>query len=102
VERSRPRGISRKDLLKTSGAGLAGAVLLGAAGCGGDGQSRGVTELYYTAPKDSTGTTQKLIDGFNKKNKGTYKVVYNVVNSDTIQRQAQLRTRFQAGGKTST
>jgi multiple sugar transport system substrate-binding protein len=99
VERSRPRGISRKDFLKTSGTGLAGAVLLGAAGCGGGGQSGGVTELYYTAPKDSTGTTQKLLDIFNKQNKGTYKVVYNVVNSDIGPRQDKLRTQFQAGGE---
>jgi multiple sugar transport system substrate-binding protein len=99
MERSRPREISRKDFLKTSGTGLAGAVLLGAAGCGGGGQSGGVTELYYTAPKDSTGTTEKLISDFNEKNKGTYKVVYNVVDADTTKRQGKLRTQFQAGGE---
>jgi ABC-type glycerol-3-phosphate transport system substrate-binding protein len=74
VEGSSPRGISRKDFLRTSGTGLAGAVLLGAAGCGGGGQSGGVTELYYSASPDDTGTPQKLIDTFNKQNKGTYKV----------------------------
>jgi multiple sugar transport system substrate-binding protein len=99
VERSRPRGISRKDFLRTSGTGLAGAVLLGAAGCGGGGQSGGVTELYYTAPKDDTGTTQKLIDEFNKKHKGTYKVVFIEGNADTGQRLDKLRTQFQAGGE---
>jgi multiple sugar transport system substrate-binding protein len=98
VEGSRPRGISRKDFLRTSGTGLAGAVLLGAAGCGG-GQSGGVTELYYSASPDDTGTTQKLIDKFNKQNKGTYKVVFIEGNADTGQRLDKLRTQFQAGGE---
>ena len=31
------RGVSRRDFLKLSGAGLAGAALLGVAGCGGGG-----------------------------------------------------------------
>jgi multiple sugar transport system substrate-binding protein len=99
VESSRPRGISRKDFLKTSGTGLAGAVLLGAAGCGGGGQSGGVTELYYSAAPDDTGTTQKLVDKFNKKNKGTYKVIFVEGNADTGQRLDKLRTQFQAGGE---
>ena len=99
MESSRPRGISRKDFLKTSGTGLAGAVLLGAAGCGGGGQSGGVTELYYSAAPDETGTTQKLVDKFNKQNKGTYKVIFVEGNADTGQRLDKLRTQFQAGGE---
>ena len=71
-----PRGLSRRDFLKVGGAGLAGAVLLGATGCGGDEQSGGATELYFTAPEDTTGTTSKLISQFNEKNKGEYKVIF--------------------------
>jgi multiple sugar transport system substrate-binding protein len=96
---SGPRGLSRRDFLKTSGAGLAGAVLLGSAGCGGGQQGGGATELYYTAPPDESGTTQKLINDFNKKNEGSYKVVYREGNSDTGQRLDKLRTQFQAGGE---
>jgi multiple sugar transport system substrate-binding protein len=99
VKRSRPRGISRKDFLKTSGTGLAGAVLLGATGCGGGEQGGGTTELYFTGPPDESGTTQKLISDFNKKNKGTYKVVFREGNSDTGQRLDKLRTQLQAGGE---
>jgi multiple sugar transport system substrate-binding protein len=99
VGTSAPRGLSRRDFLKTSGAGLAGAVFLGAAGCGTGEQSGGVTELYYTAAPDESGTTQKLVDDFNKKNKGTYKVIFREGNSDTGQRLDKLRTQFQAGGE---
>jgi multiple sugar transport system substrate-binding protein len=99
VGTSRLKGLSRRDFLKTSGAGLAGAVLLGTAGCGGSEQSGGATELYFTGPPDESGTTQKLISDFNKKNKGTYKVVFREGNSDTGQRLDKLRTQLQAGGE---
>jgi multiple sugar transport system substrate-binding protein len=98
VGRSQPRELSRRDFLKTSGTGLAGAVILGAAGCGG-GQGGGATELYFTAPPDESGTTAKLIGDFNEKNKGKYKVVFYEGNSDTGQRLDKLRTQFQAGGE---
>jgi multiple sugar transport system substrate-binding protein len=95
-----PRELSRRDFLKVGGAGLAGAVLLGNAGCGGGGeQSSGPTELYFTAPPDTSGTTTKLINQFNEKNKGTYRVIFREGSSDTGQRLDKLRTQFQAGGE---
>jgi multiple sugar transport system substrate-binding protein len=97
--RSGPRGLSRRDFLKVGGAGLAGAALLGATGCGGGEQSGGATELYFTAPADTTGTTPKLISQFNEKNKGKYRVIFQKGNSDTGQRLDKLRTQFQAGGE---
>jgi multiple sugar transport system substrate-binding protein len=97
--RSGPRGLSRRDFLKVGGAGLAGAALLGAAGCGGGEQSGGATELYFTGPPDTTGTTDKLIKEFNDKNKGKYKVIFQQGNTDTGQRLDKLRTQFQAGGE---
>jgi multiple sugar transport system substrate-binding protein len=94
------RSLSRRDFLKVGGAGLAGAALLGAAGCGGGGeQSGGPTELYFTAPPDTSGTTSKLINQFNEKNKGTYRVIFREGSSDTGQRLDKLRTQFQAGGE---
>src|SRR5215203_153770 len=94
-----PRGLSRRDFLKVGGAGLAGAALLGAAGCGGSEQSGGATELYFTGPPDTTGTTDKLIKEFNEKNKGKYRVIFQQGNADTGQRLVKLRTQFQAGGE---
>jgi multiple sugar transport system substrate-binding protein len=96
---SGPRELSRRDFLKVGGAGLAGAALLGAASCGGGEQSGGATELYFTAPADTTGTTPKLISQFNEKNKGKYRVIFQKGNSDTGQRLDKLRTQFQAGGE---
>jgi multiple sugar transport system substrate-binding protein len=96
---SGPRELSRRDFLKVGGAGLAGAALLGAAGCGGGEQSGGATELYFTGPPDTTGTTDKLIKEFNDKNKGKYKVIFQQGNADTGQRLDKLRTQFQAGGE---
>ena len=85
--------------MKVGGTGLAGAALLGAAGCGGGEQSGGPTELYFTAPPDASGTIQKLISEFNDKNKGEYRVVFLEGNTDTGQRLDKLRTQFQAGGE---
>jgi multiple sugar transport system substrate-binding protein len=93
------RSLSRRDFLKVSGAGLAGAALLGTTGCGGSEQSGGPTELYFHAPPDTTGTTSKLISQFNEKYKGEYKVIFQRGNSDTGQRLDKLRTQLQAGGE---
>jgi multiple sugar transport system substrate-binding protein len=93
------RNLSRRDFLKVGGAGLAGAALLGATGCGGGEQGGGPTEVYFTGPPDSTGTTDKLIKEFNDKNKGKYKVIFQQGNADTGQRLDKLRTQFQAGGE---
>jgi len=98
LRRTRSRGLSRREFLKV-GTGLAGAALLGAAGCGGGEQSGGATELYFHAPTDTTGTTPKLIGQFNEKYKGKYKVIFQRGNSDTGQRLDKLRTQFQAGGE---
>ena len=94
----RPRGLSRRDFLKVGGAGLAGAAFLGAAGCGG-GEQGGATEIYFTSAPDESGTTEKLIDMFNDKNQGKYKVIFHQGNADTGQRFDKLRTQMQAGGE---
>jgi multiple sugar transport system substrate-binding protein len=97
--RKAPGTLSRRDFLKVGGTGLAGAALLGVAGCGGGEQGGGATELYFTAPPDDSGTTAKLIDEFNEKNKGKYRVIFREGNADTGQRLDKLRTQFQAGGE---
>jgi multiple sugar transport system substrate-binding protein len=99
MKHGRPRGLSRRDFLKVGGAGLAGAAFLGAAGCGGGEQAGGATEIYFTSFPDESGTTQKLIDMFNDKNKGKYKVIFHQGNADTGQRFDKLRTQMQAGGE---
>src|SRR5215211_9017412 len=91
------RRMNRRDFLKMSGAGLAGAALLGATGCGGGGGSAS-GELIFSMGPDKTGTLPDLIDKFNKQHKGEFQVKYREMASDTGQYFDQLRTEFQAGG----
>jgi multiple sugar transport system substrate-binding protein len=77
-----------------SGAGLAGAALLGSAACGGGGSSG---ELILSWGPDETGGLPKLIEQFNKQSKD-FKVKYQEMPADTGQYFDKLRTQFQAGG----
>ena len=88
------RLFNRRDFLKMGGAGLAGATLLGAAGCGGGGGSfNGEVTLGKSA--DASGTLQKLIDKFNKQS-NDIKVTWRKMPADAGQYFDQLRTQFQA------
>ena len=94
------RDFSRRDFLKLGGAGLAGAALLGSgtlSGCGGGGGS-GADQITFSMGSDDTGTLPKLIEQFNKQNKGKFEVVQREMPADTGQYFDQLRTEFQAGG----
>jgi multiple sugar transport system substrate-binding protein len=98
--RPRPRRFSRRDFLKVGGTGLAGAALLGAAGCGGgQQQGGGPIELVFSSAPDDTETAGKLVQKFNEQNKGKYRVIFREGAADTGQRFDQLRTEMQAGGK---
>src|SRR5215207_6109037 len=91
------RRMNRRDFLKLGGAGLAGAALLGASGCGGGGASSG-NLIFSMGPDDPNKTTTKLIEKFNKQNKGEFQVTYRLMPADTGQYFDKLRTEFQAGG----
>jgi multiple sugar transport system substrate-binding protein len=89
--------INRREFLKMSGAGLAGAALLGASGCGGGGASSG-NLIFSLGPDDENKTVTRLIEKFNKQNKGEFQVTYRQMPADTGQYYDKLRTEFQAGG----
>jgi trehalose/maltose transport system substrate-binding protein len=95
----RARTITRRDFLKVGGTGLAGAALLGTAGCGGGQQGGGPIELVFTSAPDDTETAGKLVQMFNEQHKGEYRVIFREGAADTGQRFDQLRTEMQAGGK---
>jgi len=97
--RPRPKRLSRRDFLKVGSAGLAGAALLGTAGCGGGQQGGGPTELVFTSSVDATGTALRLVEKFNEQNKGKYKVIFQEGNADSDARFDKLRAEMQAGGK---
>ena len=88
------RKLNRRDFLKMSGAGLAGAALLGATGCGGG--SGGSGDLIFAwGPDDAQKTVATLIDRFNKQS--DFNVVHRVMPADTGTYFDKLRTQLQAG-----
>ena len=91
------RRMSRRDFLKVGGAGLAGAALLGTAGCGGGGGGDSGNIILSHGPEQS-GVLQKQLDAFNQQNKGEVQVEWRQMPADTGQYFDQLRTEFQAGG----
>ncbi|HZF58758.1 MAG TPA: extracellular solute-binding protein, partial [Rubrobacter sp.] len=91
----RGSGLSRRDFLKLGGAGLAGAALLGTAGCGGGGGSAS-DDVLLSFGEDSTGTLPKLLEQFNKQS--DFKIKYRQMPVDTGQYYDKLRTELQAGG----
>jgi multiple sugar transport system substrate-binding protein len=89
--------MTRRDFLKVGGAGLAGAALLGTAGCGGGGGG-GSGDLIFSHGPDLSGVVRKQIDAFNKQHEGEIQVKWRQMPADTGQYFDQLRTEFQAGG----
>ena len=57
----RRKAVSRRDFLKLGGAGLAGAALLGTAGCGGS-QSSGSVVRYFTGTAETTSQERANIE----------------------------------------
>ena len=91
------RGMSRRSFLKISGAGLAGATLLGIAGCGGGGGGGGSGEFTLTFGPDDSGNLQNTVDRFNEEYSGQYTANYREMPADTGQHFDQLQTELQAG-----
>jgi multiple sugar transport system substrate-binding protein len=95
------RALSRREVLKLGGAVLAGAALLGTAGCDEEGaedrQSGGATRLVFSFGPDPSGNLQEVISRFNEEHRGEIQVEYREMPSDTGQYFNQLRTEFQAG-----
>lgn len=80
--------------MKLSGAGLAGATLIGTAGCGDDEQSGGDGSITFTFGPDEV--VPKLVDQFNQQNEGSIQVAYREMPADSTQYLNQLQTEFQA------
>jgi multiple sugar transport system substrate-binding protein len=89
-------GISRRDFIKYSGAGIAGASLLTACGGFTGGEEGGGGGLIFTHGPDDSGSIQALLDEWNGMDKIT--VTWREMPADTGAYFDKLRTEFQAGG----
>lgn len=88
---------SRRDFLRMGGAGLAGATLLGAAGCGGSQQGDGPTNIIFSFGPDDSGTLQELVDRFNREHEGEIRVEYRKTSRITDEYFDELVSDFGAG-----
>jgi multiple sugar transport system substrate-binding protein len=88
---------SRREFLRLGGAGVAGAALLGVAGCGG-GQQGGPVQLVFSHGPEQSGVLRKQLDAFNRRHEGEIQVEWREMPAQTEQYFDRLRTQFQAGG----
>ena len=91
------RGMSRRDFLKLTGAGVAGAALLPACGGFGGGGETSQNLIFSHGPEES-GALQQLLDQFNEQNKGKIKVVWQQKAASATNYHDVLKTQFEAGG----
>ena len=92
-------GMSRRDFLRMGGAGLAGAALLGVAGCGGGGGETPsgkvpLTLWHQEQPPNRVKQFQKVIDAFNK-SQDNFQVTQQVQNYEDVYQK--ITSAIQAG-----
>ena len=87
--------LSRRRFLELGSAGLAGAALLGVAGCATP-ESKGLVRLVFSHGEDSE-VLRDQIQRFNQRNKGAIEVALRLAPADTDQYFEKLRIEFQAG-----
>ncbi len=92
------RRLSRRDFLKVGGASLAGAAMLGTAGCGGGAGQGGAQNIVFSFGPDDSGTLQELVERFNREYEGEIRVEYRERSRVTDEYFRSLVSDFEAGG----
>ena len=95
-------GISRRRFLKMGG-GIAGAAALGGvlAGCGGGEESSGgAVEITLGFIPDEAGGLQKILDRFNRENKGEVQVKWRQMPASSAEFFEQMQAELQSGKST--
>ena len=92
--RRRRQAVSRRDFLKLGGTGLAGAVLLGTAGCGG-GSGQGEVIRMFVGQAETASLereAERIVDRFEKQNP-KYTVDREAIPPDDVRQVIQTRLR---------
>jgi multiple sugar transport system substrate-binding protein len=76
---------------------VAGAALLGAAGCGGSEQASGTTTITLAFIPDEAGGLKKLIDGFNRQHRGEIQVDWREMPASSADYFEQIQAELQSG-----
>ena len=95
-------GISRRRFLKMGG-GIAGAMALGGvlAGCGGGEESSGgAVEITLGFIPDEAGGLQKILDRFNRENRGEVQVKWRQMPASSAEFFEQMQAELQSGKST--
>ena len=91
-----PRAVSRKDFLRLGGVGLAGAALVGAAGCGGSLGGNKEVVRFFTGTEETAAqeraVTEIQVDGFEEQHP-KYTLEREAIQSDEIRKVIQTRLR---------
>ena len=83
--------------MRFGGVGLAGAALLGAAGCGGGEEASGATTITLAFTPDEAGGLKKLIDDFNRQNRDEIQVTWREMPALSADYLEQLQAELQSG-----
>ena len=94
-------GISRRRFLKIGG-GVAGAAAFGGllAGCGGEESSGGAVEIVLGFIPDEAGGLRKILDRFNRKNRGEIRVEWRQMPASSAEFFEQMQAELQSGRST--
>src|SRR3712207_4551193 len=91
-----PRAVSRKDFLRLGGVGLAGAALVGAAGCGGSLGGNKEVVRFLTGTEETAAqeraVTEIQVDGFEEQHP-KYTLELEAIRFDEIRKIIQSRLR---------
>lgn len=95
---SRPVALSRRELLRRGGTGLAGAALLGtAAGSSRPAAAQDATDIVFSFAPDESGSMQNLLDAFNQAHEGRIRVSWREMPTSTDEYRRQLESDFLVG-----
>ena len=101
-EARRATGISRRKFLRMGG-GIAGAAALGGvlAGCGGGGEDAGgAVKITLGFIPDEAGGLQKILDRFNRENRGEIQVEWRQMPASSAEFFEQMQAELQSGQST--